>query len=203
MSILTTVAKPSERIAKEPKLLHEFSVAKYHKMIQTGILTPNDRVELLEGWIVNKMSQNPPHRSSLSRIIRWLGKSLPTNWTLSCQGPITLSDSEPEPDITVARGADSSYDGRHPRPADLGIVMEVGDSSLLNDRRYKGTLYARAAIAEFWLVNVPERKIEVYTSPLNGEYQTKIEYTEQQSVPLVLDGVKIADLPVNELIAKP
>src|SRR5690349_5855689 len=136
MSALTTVTMPFERIANDPLWLRRFSVEEYHRMIETGILTTNDRVELLEGWIVNKMPQNPPHRGSVSRLNRWLGRVLPDNWSLSCQGPITLSDSEPEPDITIARGEEGTYDARHPEPADIGILMEVGDSSILADRRY-------------------------------------------------------------------
>jgi hypothetical protein len=93
-------------------------------------------------------------------------------------------------------------DSRHPKPSDIGILMEVGDATLLEDRRYKGDLYAQEKIAEFWLINVVERKIEVYTKPRAGTYQKKVEYTAKQIVPLVLDGVKIADIPVSELIAK-
>ena len=81
--------------------------------------------------------------------------------------------------------------------------MEVGDSSLLNDRRYKGTLYAREKIALFWLINLVDRKVEVYTDPQAGEYRNKTEYVENEIVPLVLDGVKIAEFPVSELIANP
>ena len=205
MSTLTTTAvrQPLERIASDPYWLRQFSVAEYHKMIDSGILTPDHGVELLEGWIVNKMSIKPAHRSSVDRVNRRLARVLPDTWNLTCQGPITLSDSEPEPDITIARGVEGTYDKRHPEPADIGALMEVGDSSLLDDRRYKGTLYARENIPVFWLINVVERKIEVYTDAQGGAYRNQVEYTEGQSVPLILDGVKIAEFPVSELIAKP
>ncbi len=202
MSTLISVANPLERIVNDPYWLRQFSVAEYHKMVETGILTTNDRVELLEGWIVNKMSQNPPHMSSVSRTNRWLGRILPTSWSLRCQGPITLSHSEPEPDITIARGAEGTYDSRHPEPADIGVLIEVGDSSLLADRRYKGELYAKEKVREFWLLNLVERKLEAYTRPRGGKYQRKVEYSENETVPLVLDGVKVADIPVRELIPK-
>ena len=202
MSMLTTVVTPTERIVNDPYWLRQFSVVEYHQMVQTGILTPDDRVELLEGWIVNKMSQNPPHRNSVGRVARRVSKVLPDNWTISIEGPITLSDSEPEPDITLARGEEEIYDARHPEPADLGVLMEVGDSSVMQDRRYKGELYAKAKVPEFWLINLVERRVEVYTKPRGGKYQKKIEYTEKETVPLVLDGVKIADIPVSELLTK-
>jgi hypothetical protein len=201
MSTLTAVPKPSQRIADDPYWLRQFTVAEYHKMIQTGILTPDSGVELLEGWIVKKMSQNSPHRNSVSRVVRRVAKVLPENWHMDVQGPITLSDSEPEPDITLARGSDDVYDRRHAQPPDIGVLMEVGDSTVLNDRRYKGSLYARENIAVFWLINLVDRKVEVYTDPQGDQYRNKTEYMESESVPLILDGVKIAEFPVSELIA--
>ena len=73
---------------------------------------------------------------------------------------------------------------------------------MIADRRYKGKLYAKEKIPEFWLIDLVKRKAEVYTKPRSGKYQKKVEYTEKEAVPLVLDGVKIADIAVNELIAK-
>jgi len=201
MGTMTAIARPEERIADDPYWLRQFSVTEYHKMIQTGILTPDSGVELLEGWIVKKMSQNSPHRNSVSRVVRRVAKVLPENWHMDVQGPITLSDSEPEPDITLARGSDDVYDKRHAAPADIGVLMEVGDSTVLNDRRYKGTLYARENIVAYWLINLVDRKVEVYTDPQAGQYRSKVEYLENETVPLILDGVKIAEFPVSELIA--
>src|SRR5688500_16982165 len=105
MSTLTAIPSPVERITNDPYWLRQFTVAQYHKMVQLGLFTPDHRVELLEGWIVNKMSQNPPHASSLTRTFSFIGRVLPADWTMRVQSPITLSDSEPEPDITLARGA--------------------------------------------------------------------------------------------------
>jgi Putative restriction endonuclease len=196
------IANPLERIAMDPHWLRQFSVAEYHQMVRTGILTPVDRVELLEGWIVNKMPQNSPHRNSITRTVRRVGRVLPDDWTMHVQGPITLSDSEPEPVITLARGEEEIYDTRHPESKDIGVLIEVGDSSVLDDRRYKGELYAKEKIAEFWLIDLVARKIEVYTKPRAGKYYKKVEYTEKGSVPLVLDGLMIAEIPVRELMAK-
>lgn len=112
MSTLTTSAvRLPEPVVFDPLRLRRFSVAEYDKMVETGILTPDSRVELLEGWIVKKTSPNPPHRGSVSRVIRWLGRILPENWSLGCQAPITLSASEPEPDIYLARGEQPTTNG--------------------------------------------------------------------------------------------
>ena len=194
--------QPAGCIANDPLWVRRWTVAEYHEMIELGILTPDDRVELLEGWIVNKMSQNPPHRSSVGRVVKRVSRVLPDAWTMSVQGPITLSDSEPEPDITLARGDEEVYDTRHPEPADIGVLIEVGDSTVLDDRRYKGILYAQEKVPEFWLINIPARKVEVYTKPRGGKYQKKVEYTEKQTVQLILDGVKIAQITVRDLMAK-
>src|SRR6478736_3064070 len=152
MSTLTVKPRSVERIVNDPLSVRRFSVAEYHKMYEIGVLGPNERVELLEGWIVKKMPQNPPHSSSLGRINRLLARVLPSGWSLRIQCPITLTDSEPEPDVSIARGPEGTYDDHHPTPSDIGMLMEVGDSSVLSDRRYKGILYAQAKISEFWLI---------------------------------------------------
>jgi Uma2 family endonuclease len=202
MTTVAAVRKP-EHIEIDPFALRRFSVGEYHKMIKTGILKPDDRVELLEGWIVNKVPQNRPHSNSVTLANRRLTRILSDRWTLRVQAPITLSDSEPAPDIVLARGAEELYDRRHPRPANICVLMEFGDSTVLEDRFYKGVLYAQERIAEFWLITLVQRRIEVYTKPRGGKYQQIIEYTEKESVPLVLDGVKIADIAVTDLLAKP
>lgn len=202
MSAIASTPKPLQRILNDPYWLRQFSVEEYHKMINSGVFSSNNRVELLEGWIVNKMPQNPPHASSVTRTASRIGRFCPDNWTLRVQMPITLSDSEPEPDITRARGDEETFDTRHPEPTDIGVLIEVGDSSVLEDRRYKGELYAREKIGEFWLINLVARKIEAYTKPRGGKYQKKTEFFEKDIVPLILDGVKIADIPVRELLTK-
>jgi hypothetical protein len=119
MSVMTTAAKPLQRILNDPYWLRQFSVAEYHKMVDSGVFASNDRVELLEGWIVNKMLHKPPHASSLTRVVNRIGKVRPDDWTMRVQLPVTLSDSEPEPDISLARGDESTYDTRHPGPPTL------------------------------------------------------------------------------------
>src|SRR5262245_49210597 len=102
----TPLAPPS------PRAFHRFSVAQYHRMIELGILTANDRAELIHGWIVKKMTLNPPHNASIIRITRLLLPLLPREWLLQVQGAVTLRDSEPEPDFAVIRGPLEQYDRR-------------------------------------------------------------------------------------------
>lgn len=115
-----------------------FSVAEYHKLIDIGLLNENDNLELIEGYLVHKMSRNPPHDSCIHLTLRAILRCLPADWSLRIQSAITLSDSEPEPDLAVVRGDERRYTTHHPAPADVGLVIEVADSTLLGDRADSG-----------------------------------------------------------------
>jgi Uma2 family endonuclease len=184
--------------------LAQFSVARYQKMIETGILTPDDKVELLENWVVLKMPRNPPHDSTIQRILENLFPRRPGGWGIRVQSAITLPDSQPEPDFVLARGSSADYETRHPEAADIGLVMEVADSSLLRDQRDKTRIYARAGIVTYWIVNLVDGQLEVYTQPSGpapvpayGALQT---YHAGDAVPLVLDGNTVATVPAAELL---
>lgn len=183
--------------------LRQFTVEEYHKLIAGGILTPDDRVELLEGYVVDKMPQDTPHGGTLTRLSVRVSRRLPDGWVWRTQQPITLPTGEPEPDFAVVRGDETSFDARHPDPADLGIVFEVADSSLVKDRRDKGRAYARVGIPVYWVLNVADRVVEVYTDPDPTAdppaYRARTDYPAGQDVPLVLDGVTVAVLPVADL----
>jgi Uma2 family endonuclease len=180
------------------------SVDEYHDMIRTGILTTEDRVELLDGLLVHKMPQNNPHSSTVDRLNEDLGKLVPAGWRVRIQLPITLRTSEPEPDAAIVRGHRRTFDQRHPLGSDFGIVIEVADTSLSLDRREKGRLYAEAGIPEYWIINLVERQVEVFTLPnaaLNpvGYAQQQI-FTGGQAVPLTLDGTLVGSLLVDDLL---
>lgn len=184
--------------------LHRWSVADYHRFIELGILTEDDRVELLEGNVVTKMAHNPPHDVAVQRLTKRLVRLAPTGWEVRIQSAITLADSEPEPDGVVARGDESTFAHRHPQPADIGLVVEVSSSSLQIDRTDKGRIYAQAGLPIYWIINVVDRQIEVYTNPQSvgssPNYATRTDYHSGALVPLVLDTRPIAQLPVDELL---
>ena len=187
---------------QERRPLYRFTVDQYDRMVQQGILTANDRVELLKGWIVVKMPQNPPHNNSKTRVNRRLLRVLPEKWLLQVQGPITLRpDGEPEPDFAVIRGPEELYADRHPTPKDIGLLIEIADSSLLDDRRWKARLYAAARISEYWIINLVDKQIEVHTAPRGGQYRKRNLYSLGQAVSLVLDGQQIAVFSVKDLIS--
>ena len=191
MSSLESAAIPSDMIWR-------LSVDRYHSMIENGILTDEDPVELLEGWLVFKMPKNPPHRAA-TRIVRMAIESiLPSGWYVDSQEPIALFDSEPEPDVVVVRGDTRQYLDRHPGAEDIALVVEVSDTTLQRDRSLKKRIYARAGIPIYWIVNLLDRQIEEYTQPFgegeDADYATQQNYGLQDSLPLAIEGFEIGIL---------
>src|SRR5436305_3593125 len=128
-------------------------------MIELGILTEEDNLELIDGYLVRKTSRNPPHDGTLHRLLKRLLAALPPGWDVRVQSAVTLADSEPEPDLAVVREDPGGYLTRHPTPADVGLVIEVADSTLPGDRADKGRVYARAGIACYWIINLVDRQV--------------------------------------------
>jgi Uma2 family endonuclease len=184
--------------------VHRFTVDEYHRMIQAGVLTENQRVELLEGWIVAKMPHNPPHDSTIDLVVGQLEKIMPQDWFIRIQSAITTEDSEPEPDIAVVRGPRGRYLESHPRAPDIGLLIEVSDASLDHDRNDKAPLYARARIGAYWIVNLVESRIEVYREPSGPDsspcYHDLRFYGRGDSIPIVLEDKEIGRIEVMKVI---
>jgi|SRR5579883_1051558 len=195
---------PTDTVFPEWRLLRRWSSAEYHKMIDLGVLAGDEKLELLDGYLVLKMPMSKAHRGSLLRLASQLPSNLPGDWLLMTQCPISLDISDPEPDGAVIRGVISDYDARDVIAADFGIVIEVSDSTLELDRNTKGRLYARSGIPVYWIINVDDRQIEVYTNPdataNPPAYATRTDYAIDAAVPLVLDGHQVAMIPVADLI---
>jgi Uma2 family endonuclease len=201
----TAVATQAKPAAARPSAYqpYRFTVKQYHRMIETRVLTADDRVELLEGWVIEKMPHNPRHDGTVGRINRRLLRLLPEDWLLRIQCAITLRGSEPEPDLAIVRGPEETYFERHPCPQDIALLIEVADSSLLDDRRGKGVVYARARIGVYWIVNIKDSRVEVYTQPVTGKsprYREQEDFGRDQSIPLILGGKELARLPGQELL---
>lgn len=187
--------------------VHRFTIEQYHEMARTGILSEHDRVELLNGWIVEKMTIHPPHAFAVRRLSRLLDRLLTDEWIVSVQQPVTIaaSDSEPEPDVVVMAGPDERYASRHPSPKDVALVVEVADSSLADDRTTMLAIYAAARLPVYWIVNVRDRQVEVYTQPRGGKnptYRARQDYGPDDAVPLVLAGKAVGSIPVKELLPR-
>ncbi len=187
-----------------PVAVRRFTVEEYHQLISTGILGEDDPCELLEGYIVPKMSRNPPHDLCLVLLHTVLAKILPHGWFLRGQSPVTTADSEPEPDLAVVRGDPRDFRARHPGPADMGLVVEVADSSLERDESFKARLYARASVAVYWIVNIPDNLLEVYTHPTGPadepHFRTRRDFRPDENVSLILDRATVGTVLVRDVL---
>ena len=184
--------------------LRRFTVPEYHAMIAAGILADGEPVELLEGVVVAKMSRNPPHDSAMDLFRSVVTPYVPSDCLLRSQQAVTLLDNEPEPDFALVRGTPRTFTSSHPRPSDILLVVEVSDTSLELDREVKAPGYARNRLPVYWIVNVRDGWIEVYTNPdpaaTPPAYCSRTDYLPGQSVPLVLDGVAVGAIPVSDLL---
>lgn len=202
MPVLTPLWGDLIQLPPEP--VRRLTVDEYHQMIRAGILKEDDPFELLEGWLVPKMTPNPPHDLALVLAEDEIARRLPPAWFRRGQSAVTTADSEPEPDIAVVRGPKRLYAQHHPGPQDMALVVEVADSSLPRDRTTKCRLYARAGIPVYWIVNLPDTQVEVYTDPtgpdLNPCYRQRRDFSGAEEVPLVLDGREIGRIPVRDLL---
>lgn len=202
MSVASNSLSPSRSVPTEP--IWRFTVDQYHEMVRTGILTDDDPVEFLQGWLVTKMPKNPTHSLATQLTSETLAQRLPDGWHVRAQEPVTMDDSEPEPDVAVVRGNPREYSERHPSPADLGLVVEVSDTTLKRDRGPKRRIYASARIPAYWILDVVGRSVESYSTPSGcanePDYGTRDVYQEADSIPLVIGGSEVGRIPVRSLL---
>lgn len=184
--------------------LWRMSVKQYHAMIRAGVLTDDDPVELLEGWLVQKMPKNPRHSTALHYTRRLLDKLLGDRYYVEPQDAITLRDSEPEPDIVVARGTAEQFQTRYPGPGDVLLVVEISDSTLRRDRSTKKRVYAHAGIPIYWIVNLVENQIEIYSEPQprakEPDYRLRKDYDLLAVIPVVIEGEVMGTFNVHDII---
>jgi Uma2 family endonuclease len=144
----------------------KLSISEYHRMIAAGILQEDDRIELIEGELINMAPIGFQHSGLTNSLIEILGYPTRGLAIASVQNPIGIgSMSEPQPDFALLKPHPDRYISRLPRAEDTLLIVEIADASLRYDREVKGPLYARAGIPEYWIVNIPERTIEVHQLP--------------------------------------
>jgi Uma2 family endonuclease len=197
------ISRPTDRDAVPPFPVRRLSVEQYHEIARAGILNEDDRVELLEGWLVTKMTHNVPHAFALELTLDVLRALLPDAWRIRVQLPVTTGDSEPEPDLAVVRGPKERYSQRHPGREDVGLLIEITDTSLVRDR-WKAKIYARAGIPAYWLVNLIDDQVEAYSQPAGeGEaaaYRDKRVLRRGGELRFSLDGVEFGPIRCDELL---
>ncbi len=166
---MTTVATTEKRTTIVPK---RFTVEEFHKMTEAGILPEESGWEIIDGYIVDKMSIGSKHAGTVKRLSEMLRDLTRSQAIVSIQDPVHIDKyNEPEPDIALLKRRDDFYTESHPMPDDVLLLIEISDSTVETDRTVKKTLYAEAGIEEFWLVNLQENTIECYSSPKNGSYR--------------------------------
>jgi Uma2 family endonuclease len=199
-----SAAPPADQLFPRWGRLRRWTTGEYRRMIDLGVVTPDDKVELLGGYLVLKMGQSRAHRSAVVRLNTRLPRYLPPGWVVMSQVPVAVGGMDPEPDGAIVRGVDADYDDRDIDEGAFGIVVEVADSTLDMDRRAKGRLYARAGLPVYWIVNVLHRQVEVYTDPdptaSPAAYRTRTDYRPGDDVPIVLDGQMAASIPAADLL---
>lgn len=153
------------------------TVSDYHKMAEVGILDEDDRIELINGEIIEMSPIGSLHVSRVNRIIAIFKRLSDELAILSVQNPISIGPySEPEPDIALVKFRSDFYEGQLPKAEDVYLVIEVADTSLGYDREVKKPLFAAAGIPELWIVNIEDSQVEVYKKPTNGDYTSRQDF---------------------------
>jgi Uma2 family endonuclease len=194
----------SQRAAFPPMPVCRLGVDQYEEMIRAGIIMEDDPIELLDGWLVPKMTKNAPHVLVSGLVRNTIQRILPEGWCIYSQDPVRLATSMPEPDVMVVRGDLREYRERLPRGEDVGLIVEVADASLSRDQEFKKTLYAQAGIPVYWIVNLIDGRVEEYTNPAgsaeNVDYGQRRDYSVEEGIPVVLEGRHLAMIPVRNLL---
>jgi Uma2 family endonuclease len=193
---MTTVLTRSEA---SPKALTDpvpylWTRAKYEEAVKRGLFTTNDKIELIEGKIVQKMPQNTPHATALTLTQQALQSAFSSGHTLRIQLPLSADDlSQPEPDLAVVVGPPRDYLAAHPTSDKTVLVVEISDSTLRFDQTGKAAMYARAGIGDYWIVNLPEQVLEVFRTPVGDAYTEMRRLTRGEIIaPLAASETRLA-----------
>jgi Uma2 family endonuclease len=190
------------RWAIPPEPARRLTVTQYHQMFQAGIITEDDRCELVDGWLLPTYVRSPPNSYVLMVLHDRIGRVLPDEWILRSPAALTLPDGEPEPAAIICQGPQRRYVAQHPTAADTAIVIEVSDSTLTRDRGIKLQSYARAGIPEYWIVNLVDHQIEIYTQPepATARYAEPRIILPGDEVSVVLEGKTWLRLSARDLL---
>ncbi|MBC1241466.1 Uma2 family endonuclease [Nostoc sp. 2RC] len=157
-----------------------FNIQEYHRLIELGFLTENERIELIRGELIQMTAKGTPHSSCTSSVVNELVVLLYNQAIVRGQEPISLPpNNEPEPDVVIARYRADRYSSKHPSVEDIILVAEVFDSTLKYDTQEKLTLYAEYKIANYWIFNLVANCLEVYTQPFQ-DLQGNFNYANKQ-----------------------
>jgi Uma2 family endonuclease len=191
----TTLAMP-ERTGP-----YRFRVDQYERMGEAGILSESDRVELIDGRVMNKMTKNRPHVVAAQLAHDALVRLVPAGWYVGKDDPVRISGvSEPEPDLAVIRGDPRDYLEQSPSPSKVALVVEVAESSLAFDQSDKLRMYASACIPAYWIVNLIDRRLEVYSDPDSGGYRNRLDLGPSDAASVLIEEKQAGRIAVADLL---
>jgi Uma2 family endonuclease len=186
--------------------LYRLSIDQYERMAEAGVVSKDDRIELIDGLLVQKMVKLPPHVVCAKKTLRELECLAPTGWHVAKEDPIRIPgrSSEPEPDLTVIRGEPEDYLEKNPDASAVALVVEVAESSLEFDRKVKLSIYGMAGIPIYWIVNLTDWQLEVYSEP-SGEaepsgYRGCRTLGPDDRVDLIIEGKVIGQIAVRDML---
>jgi Uma2 family endonuclease len=183
--------------------LYRLTLRQFETMIGAGVFG-DERVELLDGMMVNRMTSFPPHDFAVMNLVMALRQMLPeSHWTVREEKSVLLgSRSRPEPDIAVVRGTLRDYAQRPPTEHDIALLIEVSDSTYPKDAGVKHRLYERSGVPEYWIVDLQSRQVEVFTLD-QRVFGPPMDYAEADEVPVSLDGREFGRIAVSALLTPP
>jgi Uma2 family endonuclease len=172
------------------KTLYKWSVDDYHQIIEIGLLEGKS-VELLEGEIIAMSPEGVPHRFTNHTVVKYLRSLLTGLAEVFEAHPITLDNSEPEPDITVARLPETIYAKHHPYAEDIYWLVEIANKTIQKDLEEKSIIYARNGIPEYWVIDLPNKKLWIFINPQDNSYQNKFELNTGIINPVAFPNIEI------------
>jgi Uma2 family endonuclease len=203
MSAITTTIPTSPAVGLNwiPSPLYRITLEQFEAMISSGAFTKRDRVHLINGYLVARMTELPAHGAACDAIHLSLEPLLPAGWYVRTERVIRVPShsSMPEPDVVVVGGTWREYANRYPEPTDIAMIVEVANSSLNDDPAMAG-IYGSAGVSSYWIINLVDRQVEVYSDPFPGGYRSRLDHKPGQVVPVVVDGKPVGTIAVDDLL---
>ena len=208
MSTITKTQSPATVVPavvtcpQESPELYRFRIDQYEQMGRAGILTEDDRVELVEGVLYRKPMKKGTHSIASRETAAALSRIVPAQaYFVTREDPVRIPDRAgmPEPDVSVVRGQSRDFT-EQPDAGDVALVVEVAEKSLVFDRTEKLNMYAAGRIPVYWIVNLVDRQVEVYSGPAPDGYRSSLVYMPGQEIPIVIDGATVGQVAVIELL---
>ena len=195
----STLPGPAASPSRPPH--YRFTVAQFSHLLRDGTIGPRERVELIDGLVATKVSKNPPHILVGKLLFSSLQGIVPAGWHVTKDDDIVVSDhDQPQPDLAVVRGSPRDYQHRYATAADIALAADISESTLASDRLVKMPRYASGDIPAYWIVNLVDEQVEVYTKPVGATYTDRTVFTRGQEIPVMIDGRVAGRIAVSEIL---